>query len=74
MAEEIRKREEIDAKYKWDLTHIYSSDETWKADFDRVQTKIEEMGAALNGTVAENPKRAVRAYFDLQKEILPVFE
>ena len=27
MAEEIRKRSEIEEKYKWDLTHIYASDE-----------------------------------------------
>ena len=74
MEEQIRKREEIDPGYKWDLTHIYSSDEAWQADYDRVQAKIGEIGAALNGTVAENPKQAVRAYFDLQKEILPVFE
>ena len=30
MAEEIRKRNEIEDKYKWDLTHIYASDEAWE--------------------------------------------
>ena len=32
MAEEIRKRSEIEEKYKWDLTHIYASDEEWEKD------------------------------------------
>ena len=32
MEDEIRKRSEIEEKYKWDLTHIYASDEAWEKD------------------------------------------
>ena len=73
MAEQIRKREEIEAKYKWNLSHIYATDEAWKADYERVQAQIDET-AALNGTVAAEPKKAIRTYFALQRELLPIYE
>ena len=73
MAESIRKRAEIEDKYKWDLTHIYPSDEAWQADFDLLAGKVEEL-TALNGKVAEDPKKAIRTFFDLQKQFMPVFE
>ncbi len=43
MARELPKREEIDEKYKWNLTDIYSSDEKWEEDFKRVQVLIERV-------------------------------
>ena len=73
MAETIRKREEIEAKYKWNLSHIYASDEAWQADYERVQEKVAET-AALNGTVTADPKKAIRTYFSLQKALMPVYE
>ena len=33
MADEIRKRNEIEDRYKWDLTHIFPSDEAWEAAY-----------------------------------------
>ena len=45
MAEEIRKRSEIEDKYKWDLTHIYASDEAGDKDFNDVM--------AMTGTLSE---------------------
>ena len=74
MAETIRNRNEIEEKYKWKLNHIYPSDEAWQADYDRVSGSIGSVAEAYNGRVAENPQAAVRAYFDLQKQILPLFE
>ena len=73
MAECIRKRSEIENKYKWNLTHIYPSDEAWQADYDSLAGKVEEL-TALNGKVAEDPKKAIRTFFDLQKQLMPVFE
>ena len=73
MAENIRKREEIETQYKWDLTHIYSSDETWQADYDLLPARIGEL-AALNGRVAEDPKKAIRMYFSVQEQLMPIFE
>ena len=73
MAEQLRKREDIEQKYKWNLKDIYASDEAWETDYQRVSKKIDEV-AALNNKVAENPKKAIRTYFNLQKEILPIYE
>ncbi len=73
MAESIRKREEIEAQYKWNLTHIYPSDEAWQQDYDRVAGRLKEV-EALNGRVAEDPKKAICTYFDIQEQMMPVFE
>ena len=73
MAETIRKREEIEKKYQWDLTQIYATDEAWQEDYDRVSAMIGE-AAAWNGRTAEQPKQAIRAAFALQKRLLPVYE
>ncbi len=73
MAEKLRKREEIDAKYKWDLTHIYKSDEAWQADYDRVSAAMAE-AAALDGKTAEDPKKAIRTVYGLMEQIVPLYE
>ena len=73
MAESIRKREEIEAQYKWNLTHIYPSDEAWQQDYDRVAGRLKE-AEALNGKVAEDPKKAIRTYFEISEQMMPVFE
>ena len=73
MGEALRKRSEIDAKYKWNLAHIYPDDAAWQADYDRVMGKIGG-AAALDGHVAEDPKKAIQAVFDLMEEIMPIYE
>ena len=73
MAEAIRKRSEIDAKYKWDLTHIYPSDEAWEEAFNRAMADLDTI-AAFDGRVAENPKAAIRAAQEFNDRIMPVAE
>ena len=73
MAESIRKREEIEDRYKWDLTHIYPSDEAWKQAYDEATAHISRI-AAYDGKVAEDPKGAIRTWQELIDEILPVYE
>ena len=60
MAEELRKRNEIEEKYKWDLTHIYPSDEAWQKEYDEVMAQLDTLDA-YDGHVAENPKKAILA-------------
>ena len=60
MAEELRKRSEIEDKYKWDLTHIYPSDEAWQKDYDEVMALSDTLDA-YNGHVAEDPKAPILA-------------
>ena len=73
MAEAIRKREEIEEKYKWNLTHIYPDDAAWQADYDRVAEEI-AAAAALDGRVAEDPRKAIRQIGALEESIAPVLE
>ena len=45
MAEQLRKRSEIDDKYKWDLSHIYPTKEAWEEAFAALMTqKAIELG------------------------------
>ena len=71
MAEKIRNRNEIDAKYKWDLTHIYLSDEAWQEDYDRLKGKLPEL-EAFNGKVKEKPKEAIRTFYKAMEEFTPM--
>ena len=73
MAETLKNRDEIQDRYKWDLSPIYASEEDWRRDYDRVSGQIGEV-SKYNGNVAAHPQEAVRAYFDLQKKILPIYE
>lgn len=73
MAEEIRKRSEIEDKYKWDLTHIYPSDEAWEKEYNAVMGEIQAV-AAFDGHVAEDPKKAVVTVQKTFDRILPIFE
>ena len=73
MAAEIRNRNEIEDRYKWDLTHIYLSDEMWEKDYDSVMAETGTL-SAFDGHVAEDPKKAIIAVNKLYERILPIYE
>lgn len=73
MAEEIRKRNEIEDKYKWDLTHIYASDEAWEKDYQAVTKEVGTL-SAFDGHVAEDPKKAIISVQKIVDKILPIYE
>ena len=73
MAEAIRKRNEIEAKYKWDLTHIYPTDEAWEEAFSKAMADVDSI-AAYDGHVAENPKAAIKAMQEFNDRIMPIVE
>ena len=73
MAEQLRKRSDIDSRYKWDLTHIYPTPDAWETAFAALGGKIETF-SAFDGKVADDPRAVIRAYFALQDELLPVYE
>ncbi len=68
---QLPNRNEIDPKYRWDLSHIFPSEEAWEAAFQAVNQRVAEF-AALNGHVADDPRRAIRLYFEIQDELMPV--
>ena len=67
----VKKRSEIEAKYKWRLDHIFATEAEWEAAFEQVREQAREL-AALNGHVAEDPRKAIRAYFSLMDRMMPV--
>lgn len=73
MADKILTRAEIPDKYKWNLTHIYPSDEAWQKDYDAVCAEIPAF-TAYDGKVAEDPRAAIRAYFTLMEKFMPIYE
>ena len=72
MAKQIKKRAEIDAQWKWDLTHIYPSDEAWETALQQMVAQVEAF-AVRQGHIAENPKGAIRAFFAIQEKLNRVF-
>ena len=73
MADEIRKRSEIEDRYKWDLTHIFPSDEAWEQDFNETMAEAQTV-AALDGHVAEDPGKAIVSVRKLYDRIMPIYE
>ena len=73
MAEEIRKRSEIENRYKWDLSPIFPSDEAWETALNDCMAEAQAV-AALDGHVAEDPAKAIIAVQHLYDRIMPVYE
>ncbi len=69
---DIRRREDVAAQYKWDLTHIFESDEAWETAMAEVRKEVEAF-AKYDGHVAEDPRKVIRDYFDLDEKMSPVF-
>jgi oligoendopeptidase F len=63
------RRSEIDEKYKWDLSHLYSGTDEWKADYEKVSKyldKMTEFKGKLGGD-AETFYNAIDSYFGILK-------
>lgn len=69
---ELRRREDIAPRYKWDLTHIYPSLEAWEKDFALV-SDMADAYARYDGHVAEDPRQAIRDCFLLDERSTPVY-
>ena len=55
MGKSQRKREEIEEKYTWDLSHIYKKDSDWKTDFNKVSKEIKQI-TKFKGILVSNAK------------------
>ncbi len=65
MAELEKARNEIESRWQWQLEDLYKGTEQWEADFQKSKALIQEF-SLLQGHVAENPRKAIIAYFDSQ--------
>lgn len=73
MAEQIKKRCEIDAQWKWDLAHIFPSDQAWE-EARAASLETIKAFAARQGHVAEDPKGTIRAFFALYERFAEIYE
>jgi len=65
-----KQRSEIPAQYKWDLTHLFPSDEVWRETADALESKIEEL-SDFEGqlTTGENILACLNKYWELYGEV-----
>ena len=66
MAQELKKRNEMDPRYQWKLTDIYADDQAFENDFAKIQEYVKEF-ARFQGHVAEDPKAAIRESFRVMR-------
>lgn len=50
----LASRDQIDARYRWDLTHIFASDDDWAAELDILRRDIVDI-ERYQGQLAESP-------------------
>src|SRR3954470_7515898 len=55
-----RDRSNVSEKYKWDLTHIYATDEAWRQAIDKLIAEIPKL-RAFKGTLESSPSRLADA-------------
>ncbi len=67
---EILERNQIDAKYKWDLTHLYKSVDEWKKDKDYILANLKEFDK-YKGKIKkpEDIKKVLDLYFNLMHRL-----
>ena len=59
-ATELRERQNIPARFKWDLTHIFSDWTAWQIAYEELDAKIGRF-ASLQGTLAGGPDHLLAA-------------
>ena len=62
-------RNEIEEKYKWDLTKIYKNIDEFNKDYEKVSKEIEMFSKYENimGTNAHNFYETLKTYFDISR-------
>ena len=59
MAQELKKREEMDSRYQWRLDHIFATEADFEAAFAQAQGLVEAY-KGWQGKVKEDPRQAMR--------------
>lgn len=74
-AQDSRERANVPDEYKWDLTHIYPSDEEWRAEKERVSAEIEKL-SRFEGTLGKSAGDmlvALNSISDVTKEFVRLY-
>jgi len=72
MADTIKRREEIDPRWQWKLTDIYPSLDAFEDDFAQIKEAVGRF-AQYQGKAAEQPKNAIRDYFELSRRFVKLY-
>ncbi len=57
---QMKVRDEVPAKYKWNLTDLYSTDESWKVEKERVQQQMKQV-ASYKGKLTQSAATLLEA-------------
>ena len=67
--EKIKTRDEVDSKYKWDLSTIYNSDNEVESDIKKLKEKVDELlkykGHLLDSS--DTLYTSTKTYYDLSR-------
>ena len=63
MAEQVKLRSEIEARWQWKLEDLYPTLEAWEADFQKVKASVSSF-ESYKGHVAGDPAKVIKAYFE----------
>jgi oligoendopeptidase F len=66
-AQELKERNAISDKYKWDLTSLYKTDQDWEADMTAIEAMIPSL-KSFEGKISQSPDDLL-AYFRASEEI-----
>lgn len=69
---DLPSRDQIDAKYKWDLTHIYSNDTEWENDFEWLDEHLKRF-SEFKGKLGDSPETLLQ-YLNLSDETMIKFQ
>ncbi len=68
MAAELKKRQEMDARFQWKLSDLIASDEKFEEEFAAAKKSVEAF-AAYQGHVKEKAREAIQEFFNVNLKI-----
>lgn len=75
MGKIVKKRNEIDEKYKWDLSRMYENKEMWGNDYDKLKEEVSKFekyeGHILDS--AASLKETLDVYYELESKLEKVY-
>lgn len=74
-AAEMKNRDDIEEKYKWDLTDLYADDQEWESTLDRMNTKKDQVldYRGKLGESAVNLRECLEFVSELSKEFTRLY-
>jgi len=58
---QVKIREEVEDRYKWDLTHLYANDQEWRSSLEKLSKEIDKV-STFKGTLTKSSKSLLEAF------------